>query len=124
MAIEVTEEMRQAVYEADCDVKGHAFQIGDLFHSQPVPAEQRDAVGNPFKKVLGSHEDDKLPSISCGRCNKVWLVIEDPGSSYDDAVTKLKNRVKDPDSIKPIPKKAKDPKDPGAPKPNAIPHTH
>lgn len=121
MAIEVTEEMRAAVYAADCDVKGHAFQIGDLFHSLPIPAEQRDGVGDPFKKVLGSHDEDKLPSISCSRCNKVWLVIEDPGSSYDDAVAKLKNRVKDPDSVKPVSKKAKDPK---GPKLDAPPHAH
>ncbi len=110
MAIEVTEEMRQAVYEADCDIKGHAFQIGDLFHSLPIPDEQRDGVGDPFKKILGSRDDDKLPSISCSRCNKVWLVVDEPGASYDDAVTKLKNRVKDPDSVKPKPRK--DPKDP------------
>lgn len=114
MAIEVTEEMRQAVYAADCDVKGHAFQIGDLFHSLPIPAEQRDGVGDPFKKILGSRDETKLPSISCSRCNQVWLVIEDPGASYDDAMTKLKERVKDPDSVKPKPRK--DPKPVKAPK--------
>lgn len=105
MAITVTEEMRQAVYAADCDVKGHAFQIGELFHTVPVPAEVRDVVGDPFKKVLGSREGDKLPSISCSRCNKVWLVMEDPGSSYADAETQLAGKLKDPAHAKPKPRK-------------------
>lgn len=104
MAIEVTDEMRAAVYAADCELKGHAFQIGELFHTVSVPAEQRDLVGDPFKKVLGSRDADKLPSLSCSRCNKVWLVMEDPGTSYADAEAQLAAKLKDPANAKPKPR--------------------
>jgi hypothetical protein len=112
MAIDVTEEMRQAVYAADCDVKGHEFQIGDLFQTVPVPAVQRDAVGVPFKKMLGSSDADRLPSISCGRCNKVWLVMDAPAASYADAEAQLAAKLKDPTQAKPTPRQ------------DAAPHSH
>lgn len=100
--ITVTDEMRQAVYEADCEAIGHLFHDGDLYQTVQVAPELRRG-GNPFKKILGSHEAGKLPSIGCTRCGRVWLLVEQPGTSYDDAVAKLQARMTDPASLLPAP---------------------
>lgn len=81
MPIEVTPEMRQAVYEADCEVKGHLFIFDNVFQST-----------DGHTSVVSGPDADTLPHVRCGRCTKVWLLIDDPGNDYDDAVVKLRAR--------------------------------
>jgi hypothetical protein len=94
--IVVTDEMRQAVYEADCDLKGHEFLISDLFHTEPTTPEERDNGAGPFKKTLGSSNEDKLPHLSCARCNRVWIVMDTPGNSYSEAFNGMQKLFKNP----------------------------
>lgn len=111
MALEVTEEMRQAVYAADCDALGHIPDVSPAIMSEPATGPDGSA-----RITVGNSDATLLPHLRCRRCGHVWLVIEDPGTSYDDAVAKEKARVKDPDSVKPNPRKdpqpVKEPKHP------------
>ncbi|AEA27933.1 hypothetical protein Psed_5808 [Pseudonocardia dioxanivorans CB1190] len=81
MAIEVTDEMRQAVYEADCEAKGHMFVFDRMFQST-----------DGHTSVVSGPDPDTLPHVRCQRCPKVWLLIDDPGNDYADAVAKLRGR--------------------------------
>lgn len=89
--IQVTEEMRQAVYAADCVAKGHIPQLNVV---QAVVAD--DGVSR-----LDIYGGDQIANVTCQRCGKVWLVVEDPGVTYDDAVARLKARMIDPSTVKP-----------------------
>lgn len=97
MAIEVTEEMRRAVYEADCQRLGHLF---NLRNAMGIVDEIN---GTPAADVRGPNPET-LPHLSCNRCPKVWLVIEQPGEDYADAVVQLKDRFKNPDDVAPLPR--------------------
>lgn len=85
--IEVTEEMRRAVYELDCKEKGHLPNFNNIFTSEP----------SENMKIGGTK--GKLPFVTCDRCNKVWLLIDVPGFNYLDALNKLKTRLKPEDDI-------------------------
>ncbi len=84
----VTPEMRQAVYDADCVDFGHRFEIRTMFFGEGYAM---DLVG----------PNGRLPHVTCNRCGKVWLVSQDFGLNYDDAVAKTKALLKDPDQFKP-----------------------
>ncbi|MGD9989318.1 hypothetical protein [Pseudonocardia sp.] len=81
MAIEVTDEMRQAVYEADCEAKGHIHVFDKMLQRTDGPAN-----------VVSGPDEATMPHVRCQRCPKVWLLIDDPGNDYDDAVAKLRSR--------------------------------
>lgn len=82
MAIVVTPEIRRAV----CLEMGHVIQMDRLF------------TGGLSMQVKG--RDDKLPHIYCGRCNQVWLVIEQPGDDYAAAEKQLADRLVADDPLK------------------------
>jgi hypothetical protein len=82
--IVVTDEMRQAVYDADCAVKGHIYNLTTMMNS-----------ANQVK----SRDPNLLPHVSCLRCTRVWLVIEDDGDNYDDAETKFQDKLKATDDL-------------------------
>ena len=118
MAIEVTDEMRKAVYEADCKVHGHVFDFGRVVSSGADNGDHMIDVQSP--------DPDEMPNLSCYRCRKVWLVIEVPADNYDAAVENLKNKVKDPSTVlSRDEKKAQRGDKPGKKKVvDAQPHTH
>jgi hypothetical protein len=89
--IEVTEEMRQAVYTADCLAKEHLFSFNVVSLVATSDGSRMDIGGG-----------GKIAHVSCARCGKVWLLIEEPGLSYDDAVAKLKGRMVDPSTVVPM----------------------
>lgn len=95
MAIEVTEEMRAAVYAADCERLGHMINVQSAFSGVPVTGETASATD-----LLGP-DADKLPYISCFRCGNVWVVIPESAGSYDATTAKIKADLKNPDSLKP-----------------------
>jgi len=90
--LQVTPNMRRAVYEEDCQINGHIYNFSDLLGGRDVGEEEVQVVD-----LIG--HDDKIPHIHCSRCNKVWLVVEVPGIDYDDAVAKLEKRLKPGDDL-------------------------
>ncbi len=104
MALTVTDEMRAAVHAEDCAARGHDIDINNAFSSDGSAEGQLDVRGHA----------GQIAHLACRRCGQVWLITEDPGTSYDDAVAKEKARVKDPDSVKPKPRA--DPKPAKGPK--------
>jgi hypothetical protein len=83
MAVTVTDEMRRAVYDADCDALGHVPDISQAISSDPIGRVTR----------IRSEDPDSLPHIFCRRCGKVWLILE-PAVSYDAAEANLNDRLK------------------------------
>ncbi len=90
---EITPEIRQAVLEAECQRVGHSPTFRNALMSLP-DVGGIEVIGPP----------DKVAHLFCQRCGKVWIVVEDPGTSYADAVSKLRSRMKDPDSVRPRPR--------------------
>jgi hypothetical protein len=91
--VEVTPEMRAAVYEQDCREKGHLLAYEN--------AMQLNGSGG---QVLGP--DGQQAHIFCRRCPKVWLVVEEPGKDYADATVSLDARLQAqfrPVRVKPAP---------------------
>jgi hypothetical protein len=75
--VEVTPEMRAAVYEQDCADQGH---IPTFDNALRFDAARVGRIKGP---------DGKQPHIECLRCHKVWLVVEDPGDDYEAATIAL-----------------------------------
>lgn len=96
MAIEVTEEMRRAVYTADCEAQGHIMDI-----SNAVGVTRAHGVAGTYAPDVLGPDDETLPHLSCRRCGRVWLVIDESGVDYPDAVSKLTAKVRDPEMVKP-----------------------
>lgn len=85
MAIEITDEMRRAVLEQVCADQGHTID--------PGPAVSSD---NHARYSVKNADPGKLPHLRCIRCDRTWIVIDEAGTSYEDAEEKLRGRVKDP----------------------------
>lgn len=91
--MEITDEVRRAVLAGECQRSGHVMDISEAFSNDPnIPG---DATTN-----VRAHTPGKLPHLFCQRCGCVWLVL-DAGHDYDDAVDRLKTRLKDPNSVRP-----------------------
>lgn len=94
LTIEVTEEMRRAVYAQDCKGSGHLFDTASA-----VGVTDEVLPENPSGAptiVLRAPDPSQLPHLLCRRCGQVWLVLDEPGYGYDDAVTKALARVGGP----------------------------
>lgn len=73
MAIEITDEIRRAVYAADCDRLGHQISIREA-----VRVDQRGRSG------VTSADNLKLPHLICARCEQVWIVLPAEAATYED----------------------------------------
>lgn len=102
--MDITDEMRRMVRRQDCELYGHKFDLINLIGGTDVP-NPNDVRGFPMP-MLRARDVTKLPHITCETCGAVWLVIDDPGDDYDDAVEKLAQRVK---NVKPGAVKALEP---------------
>ena len=91
--MEVTPEMRAAVYADDCVIEGHIISIENMMSNNPhiKPKE--------YSPEIRSENEGEFPHIFCRRCKKVWLIIEDPGTDYEDAETKLQGKLKATDEL-------------------------
>lgn len=78
MAVTVTEEMRRAVYEEDCRRNGHLVSYDNAMLFE---------VGTEGARVAGP--DGKQAHITCRRCGKVWLIVEEAADSYQAATVAL-----------------------------------
>lgn len=79
--MEVTPEMRAAVYEQDCRDKGHLLAYENAMRLD----------GGRGGQVLGP--DGQQAHITCRRCPKVWLIVEEPGEDYAAATVALDARL-------------------------------
>jgi hypothetical protein len=78
--LEVTDAMRKAVYAADCARSGHMYNVSNIvIHSGDNP--------------------NKLPHLSCYRCDAVWLLYPEPEIGYEPAETKLQARLRSTDPV-------------------------
>lgn len=84
--MEITEEMRRAVLGAECDKLGHVPDISQAISNNP------SEVGENTIRIR-AEDADSIPHISCKRCRKVWLIVEDPGDDYDTAEAALNERL-------------------------------
>lgn len=89
--VEVTEEVRRAVYAADCEDFGHVWDMSNVLGGTDE-ANPKDPRGVPMT-VLRARDPELMPHISCQRCGRVWLVIDEPGDTYDDAVQNVRKRI-------------------------------
>lgn len=94
MAIDVTEEMRAAVYADDCGRLGHVPNFRNVFGQS----------WGSFMEI-GGPDDATLPHVTCERCGQVWLLLPQPYSTYQAAVADVQGRVKDAELVKPRPRK-------------------
>lgn len=100
MVIEITDEMRQAVYEDDCEREGHQPNISTMF-GPPI-----EGIPSVLVEVIGPN-DETFPHVSCNRCGYVWLVLPQAFKTYDEAVQHLNSVLRDPESTKPKKRKKK-----------------
>ena len=85
--VTVTDEMRKAVYEADCARFGHIADISQAISNDP---HNNVGVNTPTIRCDDPH---KMPHITCRRCGKVWLILEQPGDTYDHALDQLNSQL-------------------------------
>lgn len=83
--MDVTDEMRRAVYAADCDQLGHLMDISQAISNNP------DEHGINTIRVR-AEDSDTVPHLLCKRCSQVWLIV-DPGVDYDTAEAALNERL-------------------------------
>lgn len=74
--MEVTEEMRRAVYELDCADFGHLIDLRNA-----IGTVSHDSAG----MVVRPAAEFVLPFVTCSRCGRAWIVSPLDGWSYEDA---------------------------------------
>lgn len=90
MGIEVTPELRAAVYAADCQQMGHLIDVKVGYGEQDDVDVLTGRAG----------EDDELPHVYCRRCGRVWVIVADsPGVDYDQAEAQILDRLAEGDSL-------------------------
>lgn len=90
--IQVTDEMRKAVYAADCEEKGH----------QP---DFQNALGGSWGHymTIGGPDEQTMPHVKCARCGVVWLIWPTEFNSYEEAVASVRAKLSAPDVLQPRP---------------------
>jgi predicted molibdopterin-dependent oxidoreductase YjgC len=77
--MEITPEIRQAVLDAECVTRGHEVNVYEAIRPS----------GPTIAGAVASDDDLKLPSMSCQRCGRTWVVIPAEGTDYEDAERRL-----------------------------------
>lgn len=102
MAVELTDEIRQAAREEECERLGH-----DLDVSTAITGDG-NTTGPPRMTVGSSRNPDHGPHLSCRRCGRAWMVIEIGVVGYDAAEADLIGRLPAGDPIAEQAKKRRD----------------
>lgn len=103
----VTAEMREAVYADDCKRTGHILDIDNAYQI----SDEDNLTGNHAPDIMGN-DDETFAYLTCRRCHRVWIVLEDSGKDYDEAVKKFQNILKKANMDKDVKPKRKDAKKP------------
>lgn len=69
--MQITPEIRQAVYDADCAELGHIYDFDNIMTNDAPEHSASDEA--------------KMPFIKCYRCGRVWLIIPVTGTNYEEA---------------------------------------
>lgn len=83
-AVEITDEIRQAVHREDCERLGHQLNISNAFKAR--------AAMNTGGLELAAMDETELPHVLCDRCGAAWIVLPAPGADYaaaEEAVIEL-----------------------------------
>jgi hypothetical protein len=87
VAIEVTDEIRRAVWAEECQrIGGHDIDTGAAFAWSAAYSAQSvasQATGQAVQNLADT--DEQLPHLACRRCGRTWLVVPLEGIDYDDA---------------------------------------
>lgn len=103
--IQVTPEMREAVYAEDCKINGHLIDITNMFQI----SDEDSRAGRHAPDVQGP-DDETFAHIFCRRCSRVWIVFEEGGRDYDQAVKHFEKALKNANQDKAVKPKRKDKK--------------
>lgn len=87
MAVELTDEIRQAVLDEQCAALGHDFDVSTAITGDG------NTDGPPRMKVGSSRNPDHGPHLRCLRCRRAWMVIEVGVVGYDAAEADLIGRL-------------------------------
>lgn len=88
MAIELTDEMRQAVLDEICAELGHIVDIAHLFSTDPNQSHHR------LPEPIGP--EGKLPYVDCQRCKRVLGVfIATESRTYAEAEQAVGSMLRD-----------------------------
>jgi len=105
MTTPVTPEMREAVYAEDCKKNGHILDITNMFQNS-----DEDSIAGRHAPDVQGPDDETFAHIFCRRCGRVWIVLEDSGRDYDQAVKKFQKLLKADNKDKDVKPKRKDKK--------------
>lgn len=102
----INQAVRRAVYLVTCEEQGHDYDLGNLLRTGDTPnPNKQDSFPNTEVEAVDS--DNKLPHLVCRRCGLVWILIDEPGFGYDDALSRVRKRMGSPadrKALKPRPK--------------------
>jgi hypothetical protein len=80
--VDVTDEMRHAVYLADCERVGHQPNFLD---ATTVKYDDKGVV----TQRIEAKDEFKFPHVKCARCGGAWIVFPVMGLDYEDAERKV-----------------------------------
>jgi hypothetical protein len=77
MTVEITDEIRRAVWAEECQrIGGHDIDDRAAFSWSA-------GTGQAGQRLADT--DEQLPHLVCRRCGRTWLVVPLEGVDYDDA---------------------------------------
>lgn len=94
MAVELTDEIRQAVLDEECTRLGHDFDVSTAITGDG------NTDGPPRMTVGSSRNPDHGPHLRCLRCHRAWILVEVPAVSYLAAEADLIGRLRDGDELR------------------------
>ena len=101
----ISDAVKRAVYLEHCEKHGHQFVMADAVSAGDTPNPNNQ--GNWPNLEVKARDENKLPHITCSYCDTVWIVFDEPGFGYDDAVRKVRKRLGsnvNPRAFRPKPK--------------------
>lgn len=101
----ITDVVRLAVYLEDCERYDHVYDYKNAVSLGDTPNPNHE--GNWPNFEVKSIFPDRMPYIECKRCSMVWIVVDEPGLGYDDALRKVRKRMGSPADRKALEPKPK-----------------
>lgn len=85
--MELTDEIRRAVWAEECErLGGHDIDVGAAFVWSAAYSPEATTSQATAQAVQSLADDeDKLPHLKCRRCGRAWLVMPIEAVDYDDA---------------------------------------
>lgn len=87
----INEAVRRAVLLEECESYGHQFSMKNAVSVGETPNPNNE--GDWPNLEVKSQDESQLPHIQCTKCHSVWIVIDEPGFGYDDALRRVQKRM-------------------------------